>query len=284
MRLVRERIERGESQVSGGRHLAENGGTDWTDTTWNPVTGCSKVSPGCKHCCAERLAERLQAMGVARYRDGFAVRKHEDLLDLPSQWRQPRLILVASMGDLFHEDVPEGFIRRVFETMKKCRRHTFQVLTKRSERLVQLAESMPWPANVWMGVSIENAEMVHRVKDLQEVPAAVRFVACEPLLGPIEKLPLEGIHWVLVGGESGPKARPMQAAWVEMILQQTRKAKVPFHFKQWGCVRKNQAGRKLRGRIYDEMPAPHHGLGRPKFLTLLEQTGQAAGVRPKSPA
>lgn len=234
--------------------MASNSHIEWTQMTWNPVTGCTKISQGCKHCYAERMAKRLHAMGVDRYRNGFAITLHEDLLELPLRWKQPRLIFVNSMSDLFHEDVPAEFIRNVFATMERCPRHTFQILTKRSERLRELAPELPWPPNVWMGVSVENAVAVHRIRDLQNVPAAVRFLSIEPLIGPLRALPLEGVHWVIVGGESGPKARPMRKEWVDAILEQCRDAGVPFFFKQWGGVRKDLAGRELNGRVYDEMP------------------------------
>src|SRR6266568_2309162 len=227
---------------------------EWTEMTWNPVTGCTKVSQGCKHCYAERMARRLKAMGSGRYRNGFQVTLHPDLLDVPRSWRQPRVVFVNSMSDLFHDDVPLAYIQRVFATMRDCPHHTFQVLTKRSERLAKLAPQLPWPNNVWMGVSVEDARVIHRVADLQSVPAAVRFLSLEPLIGPLDALPLEGIHWVIVGGESGPGARPMQLAWVESILLQCRHAGVPFFFKQWGGAKKKRKGRVLHGHTYNEFP------------------------------
>lgn len=227
---------------------------EWTEMTWNPVTGCSKVSAGCKFCYAERMAKRLQAMGVERYRNGFEVTLHEDLLDVPRTWRQPRLVFVNSMSDLFHEDVPLEFIRRVFSTMIGTPQHTYQILTKRSARLRELAPELVWPKNVWMGVSVEDQRVVHRIDDLRSVPAAVRFLSCEPLIGPLENISLEGIQWVIVGGESGPGARPMQKQWVQSIMRQCRKERVSFFFKQWGGVRKDLTGRTLNGRTYDEMP------------------------------
>ena len=227
---------------------------EWTEMTWNPVTGCTKISQGCKHCYAERMARRLEAMGSDRYRNGFNVTLHPDLLDVPRRWRQARIVFVNSMSDLFHDDIPFPYIQRVFATMRDCPHHTFQVLTKRSERLAQLAPQLPWPGNVWMGVSVEDARVMHRVADLQSVPAAVRFLSLEPLIGPLEALPLDGIHWVIVGGESGPKARPVQKQWVTSIFRQCRAAGVPFFFKQWGGVRKDLTGRSLDGRIYSEMP------------------------------
>lgn len=227
---------------------------EWTEMTWNPVTGCVKVSQGCKHCYAERMAKRLHAMGAARYRDGFNVTLHEDLLELPRKWRQPRIIFVNSMSDLFQEGVPLAFIKRVFATMADCDQHTFQILTKRSERLLEVAPHLPWPGNVWMGVSVENARTAGRIRDLARVPAAVRFLSCEPLLGPLDDLPLGGIHWVIVGGESGPRSRLMKPEWVDTILRQCRLAEVAFFFKQWGGVRKALTGRELHGSTYDEMP------------------------------
>ena len=222
--------------------------------TWNPVTGCTKISQGCKHCYAERMARRLEAMGSDRYRNGFNVTLHPDLLDVPRRWRQARIVFVNSMSDLFHDDIPLAYIQRVFVTMRDCAHHTFQVLTKRSERLAELAPQLPWPNNVWMGVSVEDARVIHRVADLQSVPAAVRFLSLEPLIGPLEALPLEGIHWAIVGGESGPRARPLRKEWVTSIFRQCRAARVPFFFKQWGGVRKDLTGRELNGRIYNEMP------------------------------
>jgi protein gp37 len=182
---------------------------EWTQMTWNPITGCTKVSQGCKHCYAERMALRLKAMGVERYRHGFKVMLHEDLLDVPLHWREPRIVFVNSMSDLFHEKVPLSFIQQVFETMVRCPHHTFQILTKRSERLRELASYLPWPSNVWMGVSVEDGRVISRVIDLSQVPAAIRFLSCEPLIGPLDDLPLAGIDWVIVGGESGPGARPI---------------------------------------------------------------------------
>jgi protein gp37 len=222
--------------------------------TWNPVTGCSKVSEGCRHCYAERMASRLKAMGQARYANGFEVALHEEALSDPLKWKKHRVIFVNSMSDLFHEQVPVEFIRRVFETMERCPQHSFQVLTKRSKRLRDIGATLPWPSNVWMGVSVEDSRVVHRIKDLREVPAATRFLSCEPLIGPLDDLPLEGIHWVIVGGESGPHARPMREEWVQSILRQCEIRHIPFFFKQWGGTRKHLTGRTLNGRTYDSMP------------------------------
>ena len=240
--------------------MATRSAIEWTEMTWNPVTGCTKISQGCKHCYAERLAERLQSMGVPRYRNGFVVTLHDDLLEEPLRWSRPRIIFVNSMSDLLHENVPIEFIQRVFDTMVRCPQHIFQVLTKRSGRLRELASHLPWPENVWMGVSVEHERVLFRVHDLKHVPASVRFLSCEPLIGGLDPLPLEGIHWIIVGRESGPGARPMRTAWVESILRQCRREGIPFFFKQWGGVWKKRNGRTLHGRTYDELPvvAPRH--------------------------
>jgi protein gp37 len=227
---------------------------EWTEMTWNPVTGCTKVSPGCKHCYAETMARRLVAMGSPRYRDGFKLTLQEDLVDLPRRWRLPRKIFVNSMSDLFHEDVPADYIARVFRTMAECPQHTFQVLTKRAERLLKVSPSLQWGPNVWMGVSVENQKYTSRIAYLQQVSAHVRFLSIEPMLGPIPALPLRGIHWVIVGGESGRGARTLNREWVVAIFRQCRAARVPFFFKQWGGVQKYATGRKIFGRTYDEMP------------------------------
>lgn len=234
--------------------MADHSQIEWTESTWNPVTGCTKISAGCKHCYAERMALRLQAMGNRRYLRGFRVTLHEDVLDLPRTWKQPRRIFVNSMSDLFHPDVPLWFIRRVFKTMKQCPQHSFQVLTKRSDRVRELAAKLPWPNNVWMGVSVEDSRVFHRIDDLRHVPAAIRFLSCEPLIGSLAGIELGGIHWVIVGGESGPHSRSMEIEWVREIFRACRKHKVPFFFKQWGGVRKDLTGRLLGGRTYDEMP------------------------------
>lgn len=227
---------------------------EWTEMTWNPVTGCTKMSQGCKNCYAERMAKRLKAMGSDRYRHGFEVTLHPDLLDLPRRWRQARTVFVNSMSDLFHEEIPDAYIRRTFETMAACPQHTFQVLTKRAERLAALAPRLVWPTNVWMGVSVEDARVLNRVDHLRATPARIRFLSLEPLIGPLEDIPLQGISWVIVGGESGPRARPMKQEWVQSILRQCRAAGTAFFFKQWGGVRKDLTGRKLNGRVYNEMP------------------------------
>jgi protein gp37 len=234
--------------------MSDQSGIEWTDATWNPVTGCTKVSPGCKNCYAERLAVRLRAMGNPRYRNGFAVTLHPDQLTLPLRWRRPKRVFVNSMSDLFHEAVPDEYIRDVFDVMAKADWHTFQILTKRSTRLVALASDLPWPPNVWQGVSVESARYIWRIAGLQMVPAAVRFLSVEPLLGAIPNLPLEGIDWVIVGGESGGGRRPMAAAWARDIRDQCGDAGVAFFFKQWGGRTPKAGGRLLDGRTWDETP------------------------------
>jgi protein gp37 len=234
--------------------MAQNSSIEWTEATWNPVTGCTKISAGCVHCYAERMAKRLKAMGQARYRNGFEVTLQPDVLEVPLHWKRPRMIFVNSMSDLFHEEVPADYIAKVFAVMQKASQHTFQVLTKRPERAAELAPDLPWPANVWMGTTVERADYLHRIRSLKKIPAAIRFLSLEPLLGPLPKLPLKDIHWVIVGGESGPDARPMQAKWVFQIREQCQANDVPFFFKQWGGVIKSLAGRKLEGRSWDEMP------------------------------
>lgn len=227
---------------------------EWTNATWNPVTGCTKVSPGCKHCYAERMAYRLQAMGQANYANGFKVTLHEHMLVRPLTWKRPMLIFVNSMSDLFHVDVPLEFIQDVFSVMRRAYWHSFQILTKRSERLLVLDQHIVWPDNVWMGVSVENEAYRSRIDDLRQTSAKVKFLSLEPLLGPLPSLNLKGIDWVIVGGESGPNARPMDREWVVDIRQQCIYARVPFFFKQWGGVHKNKAGRLLEGRTWDQMP------------------------------
>jgi len=250
--------------------MASTSPIEWTDATWNPVTGCTKISTGCKHCYAERMSLRLQAMGQPRYSEGFAVRVHSDLIAVPHSWSRPRIIFVNSMSDLFHEDVPFSFIERVFSTVLSCPQHVFQILTKRSLRLRELAPDLPWPTNLWIGVTVEDRSAKHRIADLVSVPATVRFLSCEPLLGPLGQLALSKIDWVIVGGESGPGARPMERPWVEQILNQCERARVPFFFKQWGGVRKARAGRQLNGRTYDELPAtqvrPQPSMSKPTRL------------------
>ncbi len=235
--------------------MGDSSAIEWTDATWNPVTGCTKVSPGCKNCYAERLALRLQAMGNPRYRAGFTVTLHSDQLGLPLRWRQPKRIFVNSMSDLFHEEVPDDFIQSVFEVMARAHWHTFQVLTKRADRLLTLAPHLSWAPNIWQGVSVETVQYFWRIEGLRKVQAAVRFLSLEPLLGALPDIPLDGIHWAIVGGESGPKHRPIRAEWVRAIREQCNAAGVKFFFKQWGGSTPKTGGRTLDGREWDAMPA-----------------------------
>lgn len=227
---------------------------EWTEMTWNPVTGCDKISAGCKYCYAEVMAKRLQAMGVVKYKDAFKVRLHEEALNIPFTWRKQKVVFVNSMSDLFHPDVPLSFIQRVFDTMNRNPQHTFQVLTKRAERLHELHQQLNWTHNIWMGVSVENETVVNRIDFLRQTGARVKFLSCEPLIGPLPNLNLAGIDWVIVGGESGRKARPMQPEWAIDIMEQCEQHRVAFFFKQWGGTNKKKAGRVLNGRTYDEMP------------------------------
>lgn len=227
---------------------------EWTEATWNPVTGCTKVSPGCLHCYAERMTGRLKAMGQEKYGQGFELTIHEDELARPFGWRKPRIVFVNSMSDLFHKRVSEEFIGRVFSTMQRCPHLTFQLLTKRAKRLAHIARGLTWTDNIWMGVSVEDRRRIHRIDHLVSTPAKVKFLSLEPLLGPLGELPLDGIDWVIAGGESGPNARPMDEQWVIDIRDQCLAANVPFFFKQWGGKNKKKTGRLLHGRLYDEMP------------------------------
>jgi protein gp37 len=240
--------------------MADRTAIEWTEATWNPVTGCTKVSPGCAHCYAETFAERFRGVSGHPYERGFDVELRPQRLDQPLGWTQRRLIFVNSMSDLFHEDIPDAYIHEVFKVMRKANWHTFQILTKRSERMDQLGRRLSWPDNVWMGVSVENQRWTCRVDDLRKVPAKVRFLSCEPLLGPL-RLNLTGIHWVIVGGESGPGGRPMNPEWVREIRRQCEDAGVAFFFKQWGAhneagerVGKGRAGRRLDGRLWSDIP------------------------------
>ena len=227
---------------------------EWTESTWNPVTGCTKVSSGCKHCYAEAMARRLKAMGQPNYTAGFEVRLHDHMLNRPLTWKKPRTIFVNSMSDLFHEQVPLDFIKRVFEVMEQAHWHKFQVLTKRAERLEAVAGQLPWPGNIWMGVSVETARYTARIDHLRRIGATVKFLSLEPLLGLVPDLDLAGIGWVIVGGESGPIARPLRKEWVLDIKDQCQAARVPFFFKQWGGRNKKKAGRLLQGRTWDQVP------------------------------
>ena len=234
--------------------MATNSAIEWTESTWNPVTGCTKISPGCLHCYAERMAKRLQAMGQANYANGFKVVMHEHAVDLPLTWKKPRTIFVNSMSDLFHQRISVDFIKRVFDVMLRANWHQFQLLTKRSERLLELDKQLFWLPHIWMGVSVENRDYSFRIDHLRGTHASTKFLSLEPLLGPLPNLNLSGIDWVIVGGESGPGARPMKREWVIEILEQCQEAKVPFFFKQWGGIQKKRAGRELEGRIWNEMP------------------------------
>jgi protein gp37 len=227
---------------------------EWTHSSWNPVTGCSKVSAGCKYCYAERMAKRLQAAGLHRYRNGFKVTLQEDIVDLPMRWRKPRLVFAGSMTDLFHEDIPFDYLLRIFETMQKADWHIFQILTKREDRLAELYKHLPWPENVWMGVTVESSKEVGRMNILRKVPAAVRFVSMEPLLGSIPVFPTDGINWIIVGGESGPNARPIEYRWIVEIRNRCLKNNIPFFFKQWGGINKKKSGSLLDGKYYHEYP------------------------------
>jgi protein gp37 len=227
---------------------------EWTESTWNPVTGCTKISLGCKNCYAECMARRLKMMGQPNYANGFQVTLHEHILEYPLHWKKPRTIFVNSMSDLFHEQVPDSFIFKIFDIMKQAFWHQFQILTKRSLRLKKLASRLDWPKNVWMGVSVENEAVKFRIDDLRRVPATVRFLSLEPLLGPLVSLNLSYIDWVIVGGESGPRSRSMKEEWVMQIKEHCIKQKVPFFFKQWGGINKKRNGRLLEGRTWDDMP------------------------------
>ncbi len=246
--------------------MSDGSKIEWTEATWNPVTGCTKVSPGCAHCYAETFAERFRGVPGHPYEMGFDLALRPERLELPIAWKQPRLIFVNSMSDLFHEQVPDEYIRAVFSTMERASLHTFQVLTKRPGRAASLAARLPWAPNVWMGVSVENQRWVRRVDLLRQIPAAIRFLSCEPLLGPLS-LDLADIQWVIAGGESGPKARPMKEEWVVGLRDQCVGQGVPFFFKQWGAfncegrrVGKARAGRALSGRTWDEVPVSRGGL------------------------
>jgi len=228
---------------------------EWTESSWNPVTGCTKVSDGCKNCYAERMAKRLKAMGQPNYQNGFKVTCHPHTLSLPLKWKKPRTIFVNSMSDLFHEEIPLAFLDEIFFTMNEARWHTFQILTKRAEYMARIASRFNWTPNIWMGVTVESAKYIDRIDLLRSVPAAVRFLSLEPLLGPIRDLNLKGIDWVIVGGESGPGARPMRKEWVLEIRDRCLNAGVPFFFKQWGGVQKKKAGRLLEDKIWDQMPS-----------------------------
>lgn len=243
--------------------MADRSAIEWTEATWNPTTGCDRVSAGCDNCYAQTLSRRLKAMGNAKYQldgdprtsgPGFGVALHPDTLQLPYRWKQPRLVFVNSMSDLFHARVPLDFVREVFRVMRDTPQHTYQILTKRAHRLARVAGELEWPSNVWMGVSVESELHFDRIRSLQTVPSAVRFLSCEPLLSGLPGIPLTGIHWVIAGGESGFNARPMDPEWVRELRDECVQAGTPFFFKQWGGVRPKTGGRDLEGRTWDEMP------------------------------
>ena len=261
-RLASQVLSQGPPRLT---YVADKSAIEWTEATWNPTTGCDRISAGCDNCYALTLAKRLKAMGLSKYQndgdprtsgEGFGLTVHEAALAVPRRWRDPRVVFVNSMSDLFHARVPDAFVRRVFDVMVECDRHTFQVLTKRPKRLARLAPTLPWPQNIWMGVSIENGETVWRADELREVPAAVRFVSAEPLLGPVDDLDLTGIDWLIVGGESGPDHRPMDPTWAASLRDRCASAGVAFFFKQHGGRTPKAHGRDLDGRTWDEMPSP----------------------------
>ena len=227
---------------------------EWTESTWNPLTGCTKISPGCKNCYAERMTMRLKAMGQEKYADGFQLREHPQVVSDPLKWKKPQVIFVNSMSDLFHEDVSVDFIQDVFKVMREAYWHKFQVLTKRSERLAELSSQLKWTENIWMGVSVENTDYTFRIDHLRETGAKTKFLSLEPLLGPLPNMNLARIDWAIVGGESGPKSRPLKEEWVTDIRDQCIASNTPFFFKQWGGTQKKKAGRLLQGKIWSQMP------------------------------
>jgi protein gp37 len=240
--------------------VADGSAIEWTDASWNPVTGCSKVSPGCARCYAETFAERWRGIPDHPYEQGFDLRLWPGRMEQPLRWRKPRRIFVNSMSDLFHEDIPADYIHQVFEVMRRADWHNFQILTKREERLVELASELEWPANIWMGVTVENRRFVHRADYLREVPAAVRFISAEPLLGPLDGLNLEGIHWLIAGGESGHRHRPVRVEWLRQLRDRCAEERVAFFFKQWGGQRAKSGGRLLDGREWSQWPGRAHVL------------------------
>ena len=251
------RTDTANPRIGKDEPMSTNTSIEWTESTWNPITGCTKISPGCKHCYAERMALRLQAMGQPNYRNGFAVTVHEHVLGLPLQWRKPQSIFVNSMSDIFHEDVDECFIQRCFDVMRRAHWHRFQVLTKRSSRLLEMDPNLEWAPNIWMGVTVESEECLSRIDDLRQTRASTKFLSLEPLLGPLGKLDLDGIDWVIAGGESGIGARPIDPQWVSDIRDKCIASGVPFFFKQWGGTNKKKNGRLLNGRIWDETPTEY---------------------------
>lgn len=234
--------------------MANTSAIEWTESTWNPVTGCTKISAGCKNCYAERMAKRLCAMGQVNYQNGFEISIHEHTLELPLKWKKPQTVFVNSMSDLFHHKVPKSFIKKMFDVMNRASWHTFQILTKRAERLLELNNDLRWAKNIWMGVSIENKNYKERLEMLKQTNAMVKFISFEPLIGEVGDINFKGIDWAIVGGESGPSSRFMSPVWVADIRDQCLKQDIPFFFKQWGGVHKKKAGRVLEGRTWDEMP------------------------------
>jgi protein gp37 len=228
---------------------------EWTEETWNPITGCTKCSAGCEHCYAATFARRLQAMGMSRYRNGFEITIHRDLFQKPLEWKKSKMIFVNSMSDLFHEDISKKDILAIFDTMNKAKHHTFQVLTKRSKRLLELSENIKWTNNIWMGVSIENKATISRAEDLKQTGAQIKFISAEPLLESISEIDLNKIDWLIVGGESGPQYRPMAEAWVLELRDLAKQTNTPFFFKQWGGLRKKNNGSELQGEYYKEYPS-----------------------------
>ncbi len=228
---------------------------EWTQSTWNPITGCTKISPGCKNCYAERMARRLHAMRQANYRNGFKLTVHPQTVSLPLSWKKPQMIFVNSMSDLFHAQAPKDFIREIFSTMNQACWHVYQILTKRAEQLTKLDKSLPWADNIWMGVTVESSDYLYRINHLRQSSALNKFISFEPLLGSIGTLNLEGIDWVIAGGESGPGARIVQKEWITEIRDQCINAGIPFFFKQWGGVRKKRNGKTLDGRVWNEFPS-----------------------------
>ncbi len=234
--------------------MAMNSKIEWTEATWNPVTGCTKISAGCQNCYAYTMAQRLHAMRNPRYKNGFSITLHEDLIKKPLTWKTPKRIFVNSMSDLFHEDIPFEFIKETFKTMNEASWHTFQILTKRSERLKELAPQLTWTPNIWMGVTVENSDVKYRIEDLKTIPASIKFLSLEPLLSDLGELNFSGIDWVIVGGESGPKSRPMDIQWVRPIRDYCLNNNIPFFFKQWGGVNKKKSGNLLDGTIWNQYP------------------------------
>jgi len=246
--------------------MAQISKIEWTESSWNPVTGCTKISSGCKNCYAERMAFRLKAAGQPRYRNGFKLTLQDDIVELPLRWKKPREIFVGSMTDIFHKDVPLDYIKLIFSTMEKADWHIFQVLTKRADRLAEVAKHLPWPKNVWMGVTVETEKEVGRIKQLQKVPASIKFLSMEPLLGPIPQFPTSGIDWIIVGGESGPRSRPIENRWVIEIRNRCLKNNISFFFKQWGGTNKKKNGRLLEGKFWDEYPQERELLVQPETV------------------